>query len=316
MANAWSGGFPRAPLGPCPRPVPPPHPPQPAACLPRASSGGRCPSAFHHAAAGGTLPAPHPPPFECFRRVDSGGECGAPRGEGGRKARRQGCLGRRSSPGTWRFPRSLPPARAPRPLFYTLRKHSTRPTRPQSFSPHIVTQTKRGAPGTAPSPPRPRPLLPRSPDRAVQSSAAPAPSRAAPRRAATGRDRPRRFAQAQASAPASLSAGRASRSAARAPRRALRPVRTGTAPPRAGGPTIAPAATSAPGTTSGGEAEARQVQQRAPQRLKKRSGGGRGARPSFGGRPSVSGGSLSPLHPLKTPSPPPVPSVPPPRRPR
>ena len=38
-------------------------------------------------------------------------------GEGGRNSRRQGYLGRRSSPGTWLFPRSLPPARAPRPLF-------------------------------------------------------------------------------------------------------------------------------------------------------------------------------------------------------
>ena len=37
-------------------------------------------------------------------------------GEGGRKARRQGCVGRGSSPGIWIFPRSLPP-RPPRPLF-------------------------------------------------------------------------------------------------------------------------------------------------------------------------------------------------------
>ena len=38
-------------------------------------------------------------------------------GREGRNSRLPGCLGRRSSPGTWRFPRSLPPARAPRPLF-------------------------------------------------------------------------------------------------------------------------------------------------------------------------------------------------------
>ena len=60
------------------------------------------------------LPPPTPgrSPLECFRRVNSGGECGAPRGEGGRNSRRQGCPGRRSSPGTWFPPRSLPP-RAP-----------------------------------------------------------------------------------------------------------------------------------------------------------------------------------------------------------
>ena len=61
--------------------------------------------------------------LECCRRVNSGGECGPPRGEGGRKARRKGYLGRRSSPGTWIFPRYLPPARAPRPPVFTLRKH-------------------------------------------------------------------------------------------------------------------------------------------------------------------------------------------------
>ena len=78
------------------------------------------------------LTAPHPTPsssrrwsaraaqdlrLECFRRVRTGGECGAPPGEGGRKARRQGCLGRRSSPGTWIFPRSLPPRAPLRSLF-------------------------------------------------------------------------------------------------------------------------------------------------------------------------------------------------------
>ena len=51
-------------------------------------------------------------------RVNSGGECGAPPGVGGRKARRQGCLGRRSSPGTWRFPRSLPPRAPLAPCFH------------------------------------------------------------------------------------------------------------------------------------------------------------------------------------------------------
>ena len=48
----------------------------------------------------------------------AGGECGAPRGEGGRNARCQGYLGRRSSPGTWNFPRSLPPRAPLAPCFH------------------------------------------------------------------------------------------------------------------------------------------------------------------------------------------------------
>ena len=56
--------------------------------------------------------------WSVVRRVNSGGECGAPPGVGGRKARRQGCLGRRSSPGTWLFPRSLPPRAPLAPCFH------------------------------------------------------------------------------------------------------------------------------------------------------------------------------------------------------
>ena len=58
---------------------------------------------------------------ESPRRVNSGGECGAPPEgrEGGRKGHGvQGCLGRRSSPGTWLSPRSLPPRAPLAPCFH------------------------------------------------------------------------------------------------------------------------------------------------------------------------------------------------------
>ena len=57
-------------------------------------------------------------PLECFRRVASGGECGAPRGQGGRNSRRSGVLRETFQPGDLTFPRSLPPARAPRGCFH------------------------------------------------------------------------------------------------------------------------------------------------------------------------------------------------------
>ena len=68
---------------------------------------------------------------ECFRRVNSGGECGAPRGEGGRNSRRPGDLGRLFSPGTWIFPRSLPPRAPLAPCFHPPRKHSSLQPRPK-----------------------------------------------------------------------------------------------------------------------------------------------------------------------------------------
>ena len=58
-----------------------------------------------------------PPQGGVFPEGEQRGRVRGASGEGGRKARRQGCLGRRSSPGTWYFPRSLPPVRAPCPLF-------------------------------------------------------------------------------------------------------------------------------------------------------------------------------------------------------
>ena len=58
-----------------------------------------------------------PPPAVCFRRVREAGRARPPAsGERGRNALRQGCLGRRSSPGTRLSPRSWPP-HTPRPLF-------------------------------------------------------------------------------------------------------------------------------------------------------------------------------------------------------
>ena len=71
--------------------------------------------------------SPDPIERSVVRRMNSGGECGAPRGRGGRNSRNsrlQGCLGRRSSPGTRLAPRSLHPARAPRPLFSPSCEHS------------------------------------------------------------------------------------------------------------------------------------------------------------------------------------------------
>ena len=67
------------------------------------------------------LPRPIGAQLECCPEGEkSGGECGAPRGGGGGGGGRhgiRGCLGRRTGPGTWLFPRSLPPSvlRAPAP---------------------------------------------------------------------------------------------------------------------------------------------------------------------------------------------------------
>ena len=62
-------------------------------------------------------------------------------GEGGRNARRQGCIGRRSSPGTWIFPRSPPPRAALTPCFHP----------PESLHTQIVAMKQPAAIGTSTS---------------------------------------------------------------------------------------------------------------------------------------------------------------------
>ena len=61
---------------------------------------------------------PHPPTGVVFPEEGEQRECGAPGGEGGWNARRQGCLKRRSSLGTWNFPRYLPPRAPLAPCFH------------------------------------------------------------------------------------------------------------------------------------------------------------------------------------------------------
>ena len=107
--------------------------------------GGRCISTARTRGEFRHPPPRSPPPARpralracgcCGSRVlPEGGQRGRVRrasGEGGRKARRPGCLGRSSSPGTWPFPRYLPPRAALAPCFHppeTLHGEGTRPPR-------------------------------------------------------------------------------------------------------------------------------------------------------------------------------------------
>ena len=59
-----------------------------------------------------------PPPCGVFPEGGQRGRVRRASGEGGRNARHQGCLGRRSSPGTWHFPRSLPLSAPLPPCFH------------------------------------------------------------------------------------------------------------------------------------------------------------------------------------------------------
>ena len=73
--------------------------------------------------------------------------CGG-EGEGGRNARREGCLGRRSSPETWPLPRSQPP-RPPCFIFSVTQQKVTRAVLPLQSSP-AAARGGRGADGADP----------------------------------------------------------------------------------------------------------------------------------------------------------------------